>query len=191
MNLRALTLLPLLALAACGNHGEGGATTGAPAGKASATASAKPTAAPSASASATAAPSATVSAAPTASASPTVEVEVEPTGPVHIHLQTVKVTSGKSDGADKTLKAHMLKLRTACVAPALKVTPNFEGTLNVTLEVGADGKITKATPKVASGKIPDELQKCTAKFYEEKIQLEPSAAKIEETLLLGPKAGSK
>lgn len=180
MNARALPLFALLALAACGNKTEGG---GAP----TASASAKPHASTTATATAaTTAPTATAAPTASASAAPTASADAEPAGAVHMHLDSVKVASGKSDNAEKTLKGSMLKLRTACVAPALKKTPTFEGTLRVTLEVGADGKITKATPKALTGKLPDDLQQCVGKFHEEKVQLDAGKAKVEETLLFGP-----
>jgi hypothetical protein len=188
MNARALFLLPLFALAACGNKPEGGTTSSA-----APVVSAKPSATVTTSApvpSASAAPTAGASAAPSASAS--AEPEAEPvTGAVHIHLESVKVLSGKNDSAERAMKLSMLQLRNKCVAPALKTTPSFEGTLKMTLEVDADGKITKASPKVTTGKIPDGVQECFTKFFQEKVQLPAGKAKVEGTILLGPKVNAK
>jgi hypothetical protein len=185
----ALLFSAVLFLAACGGKHEGG-------GASSASASAKvPAPKPTVTATAAATASATASAAPTASAtaapSGSADEEAAPSGPVHIHMDAVKVTSGKSDGAEKTLKANMLKLRTACVAPAIKKTPSFEGTLRVTLDVGADGKIGSAKGKTTAGKLPDDLVSCVEKFYADKIQLEASKATVDATILMGPKVHTK
>jgi hypothetical protein len=194
MMARQLSLLPvaLLVLAACGHKPEGGGAPGASASAARApvAASAKAPTAPTT----TTLPATSGSAAPTAAPSGSADADAdgpEPaTGRVHIHLQSVKVTGGKNDGAEKLLKGHMLKLRTTCVNPALKKTPTFEGTLKVTLEAGADGKLTKATAKASTGKLPEDLLQCTEKFYLEKLQVDPSKATIETTILVGPKANA-
>jgi hypothetical protein len=164
MKLRALCLLALLA--ACDDKPAGGSTTSAP------VASAAPTAA---------------SAAPTATAS----ASAEPAEAVHIHLDSVKTISGKNDFAARAFELSMPQLRTTCVQPALKVTPTFEGTLKMTLAIDANGKITKATPSVVTGKIPDDVQTCFARFFEEKTQLPAHTATVEGTILLGPHVAEK
>lgn len=161
MKLRALGLLALLA--ACNDKPAGGSTTGAPA------AGAGPTAA---------------SAAPTATASASAEA-------MHIHLDSVKTLSGKNDFAARAFELSMSQLLTTCVQPALTVTPTFEGTLKMTLAIDANGKITRATPSVVTGKIPDDVQTCFAKFFEEKAQLPAHAATVEGTILLGPHVAEK
>lgn len=189
----ALAAALSITLIACGNKPEGGGltTSSASSAKPKPTAIATASAVAKASAVATASAAPTASAAASASAEPSASADVEPAGPVHIHLDTVKVTSGKSDGSDKVLKTNMLKLRNACVAPAIKKTPSFEGTLLVTLDVGDSGKIDKASPKVTAGKLPTELTQCVGKFYEEKIQLGAGKATIEATILMGPKVSTK
>lgn len=195
----AVVLGTLLFLTACGSKHE---DTGASSASASASASAKapsaasakplaPKPSASATATATAAPTSAASESPTAEPAGSADEDAAPTGRVHIHMETVKVTSGKSDGAEKTLKHNMLKLRTTCVAPAIKKTPAFEGTLRVTLDVGADGKIGSAKGKTTAGKLPDDLVSCVEKFYTDKVQLEASKASVDATILMGPKVKTK
>jgi hypothetical protein len=85
----------------------------------------------------------------------------------------------------------MVQLRSNCIRPALKLTPTFAGTLKLTLAIDADGTITKATPAVVDGKIPDEVQTCFAKFFEEKTKLHGHKATVEGTILIGPRVGMK
>lgn len=167
MKLRALSLLALLA--ACDRQPAGGSTTGAP------VADARPTA--------------TASAAPTATASASAASEAP--GAVHIRLDSVKTISGKGGSGQRAMELSMSQLLKYCVQPALKATPTFEGTLKMTLVIDAKGKITKATPSVVTGKIPDDVQTCFAKFYEEKTQTGSENATVEGTILLGPHVAEK
>ncbi|HEY4122567.1 MAG TPA: hypothetical protein VGM56_32105 [Byssovorax sp.] len=175
--------LALLALSACGGSSDKTAPT------ASATASAPPP--PSATASAAPSASAAASAAPSASADADAADDAKP-GAVHIHLSGAKVLTGKVDGAEKLLKTDMMKLRTACIAPAVKrAEKGLDGTMKVTLEVEKDGKVGKATSKVTTGKVPEDVEKCTREFYEKKVTFETKAkAKIEATIEVGPKVAT-
>jgi len=134
-----------------------------------------------------------MSAVPAAAGSASGEPATEgPPGTVRIHLDSAKVVTGKAETAEKTLKTNMLKLRTECVAPAIKKQANIDGTLKVVLEFGPEGKVTKATTTVPTGKVPDDVASCVKSFYEKNIELDTNKAKakIEATIAMGPNVQS-
>jgi Rieske Fe-S protein len=179
--------IALLALATgCGNK-EGAPTnaSAAPSNKTAPTAAPKPTM----TAAMTATAATTASAATSASAAPADSADAAP-GAVHIHMDSVKVTAGKSDDVEKFLKKNMLKLRNECVVPQLKKTPTFDGALKATIELGPDGKATKVTTAAPTGSnVPADLLKCVQGFYEKNVQVDTNKAKatVEATILTGPK----
>lgn len=127
---------------------------------------------------------------PTAS-TPLGSGSTEPEAGVYVQLDSVKTISGKNDSAERAFQLGMIQLRSNCIRPALKLTPTFAGTVKLTLAINADGTIGKATPTVVDGKIPDEVQTCFAKYFEEKTKLHGHEATVEGTILIGPHVGVK
>jgi hypothetical protein len=172
-------LLGLALVAACDKKSEGETPTPATTATTSAAPAVSTTPAASATVSATAA-------AASASASASADAAA---GDVKLHLDKIKVSSGKIDGVDRHMKSQNNAIKRKCIDPAVKKDPaSIDGELKDVVELDGDGKVTKQTTTV-TGKVPDDVVACVKKVVEKvEFDTDNGKAKAEMNYKIGPHA---